>query len=195
MIFQKGGDMDIQLTEAEKKELLGLARRTIELWIKEGRRPPLPALTEGLAAKAGAFVTIRKDGMLRGCIGHIIGTRSIAETVQEMAIAAATEDPRFPRLDESELGDIDIEISILSPIREVKDISEIEVGRDGLIITKGYYRGLLLPQVAVEYGWDREEFLENTCYKAGLPPDAWRDEDAKIEAFSALVFGEKDYMR
>ena len=107
---------------------------------------------------------------------------------KRMARAAALEDPRFSRVTPSELPDIDFEISVLTPVREVKDINEIQVGRDGIIITRGYSKGLLLPQVATDYGWDRETFLAQTCRKAGLPMDAWKQEGTVIEMFSAEVF-------
>lgn len=145
-----------------------------------------------LAVKAGAFVTVHKHGRLRGCIGHIVGDAPLLETIQEMAIAASTGDPRFPPVNNSELGDIDIEVSVLSPIERIKDVSVIEVGTHGIIISNGWNRGLLLPQVATEYGWDRETFLAETCHKAGLSEAAWKDPSTTIEIFSAQVFGEKD---
>ena len=140
----------------------------------------------------GAFVSLHKQGGLRGCIGTFIGLRPLVNTVQEMAISASLNDPRFPPVSEDELKEIDIEISVLSPLREIKDLSEIEVGRHGIYITRGYLSGVLLPQVATEYAWDRDTFLQHTCQKAGLPPDAWKQEGTKIEIFSAQVFGEKD---
>ncbi len=137
-------------------------------------------------------MTLHKRGALRGCIGYIVGVKDIPQTVEEMALASAFRDPRFAPLQQDELGSIDIEISVLSPIETVADVSMIEVGRDGLIVSRGNNRGLLLPQVAAEYRWDRETFLEHTCYKAGLPGDAWKKPGATIEKFSAQVFGEKD---
>jgi len=141
-----------------------------------------------LGEEWGAFVTLNKKGQLRGCIGHIIGDRPLINTVAEMARAAALQDPRFPPVRPSELPDIEFEISVLTPIRTIDDIEEIKVGRDGIIITRGMNRGLLLPQVATEYGWDRTTFLEHTCVKAGLPRNAWKDEGTVIEMFSAEVF-------
>jgi len=108
-----------------------------------------------------------------------------------MAVAAAFDDPRFPPLKAEELKDLELEISVLSPLKKIRDIHEIEVGKHGLYIVRGYHSGLLLPQVAIEYGWDRETFLEETCYKAGLPPDAWRDAQTEIYVFSADYFGEE----
>ena len=128
---------------------------------------------------------------LRGCIGSFTGSGPLVDTVREMAVSASTRDPRFPPLSEAELGEVDLEISVLSPLRPVSDPNEIEVGRHGIFITRGFHSGVLLPQVASEYGWDRETFLEHTCAKAGLPADAWRDADTRIEVFEAQVFGEK----
>ncbi|RTZ91734.1 MAG: AMMECR1 domain-containing protein, partial [Deltaproteobacteria bacterium] len=136
----------------------------------------------------GAFVTLTKNGNLRGCIGLIQPVKPLAESVQEMAIAAAFQDPRFPPLTKGEWPEIDIEISALTPFRKIEDLSEIQVGTHGIYIQKGPYSGLLLPQVATEYGWDREEFLQQTCIKAGLHPMAYKDPDAKIYIFSADIF-------
>ncbi len=128
--------------------------------------------------------------MLQGCIGYITGVKNIPETIKEMAISAAFNDPRFSGLTETEYHEIDIEVSILSPIEEVQDVAAIVLGRDGLIISQGYNRGLLLPQVASEEGWDLDNFLTHTCYKAGLSGDAWKQNETTIEKFSAQVFGE-----
>jgi AmmeMemoRadiSam system protein A len=152
--------------------------------------PPLPKAEGALAEEAGAFVTLHKRGRLRGCIGNMVGQGPLVRTVQEMAVAASTEDPRFPAMSLGELGEIDIEISVLSPMKKITDVNEIEVGRHGIMMTQGYRRGVLLPQVATEQGWGRDEFLENTCYKAGLQGDAWKNPKTTIEIFSAEVFGE-----
>lgn len=183
--------MEQQLTKQEQDILLKLARDTIKLWLTEQRKSPLPEAKGILGEKCGAFVTLYKKGQLRGCIGNIIGHIPLVETVQEMAIASATQDPRFHRVTPEELEEIDIEISVLSPIREIKDVNEIQVGMHGIIMRQGMFQGLLLPQVAVEYGWDRETFLNHTCLKAGLPEGAWKDKATKIEIFSAQVFSEK----
>lgn len=140
----------------------------------------------------GAFVTLHKKGQLRGCIGTFASSDSTLDTLQEMAAAASQRDPRFPALSAAELEDIDLEISLLTPLQELTDIATIEVGRHGLCISRGWQRGVLLPQVATENNWDRETFLQHTCRKAGLPPDAWRQADTRIETFAALVFGEND---
>jgi uncharacterized protein len=138
----------------------------------------------------GAFVCVKKRGNLRGCIGYIQAIKPLAITISEMAEAAAFQDPRFPPLRQDELRDLTFEISILSPLKQITDINEIEVGKHGLYIVKGIHAGLLLPQVATEYGWDSETFLEQTCCKAGLPPNAWHDKTTKIYSFSADVFGD-----
>jgi AmmeMemoRadiSam system protein A len=184
------------MTEFNREQqinLLKLARKTIsdKLGISSGIESP-DFSDEIFNEKSGAFVTIHIKGNLRGCIGYIQGVKPVPETIMEMSISAAFKDPRFTPLTKEEYNDIDIEISLLSPIEEVSDIDEIQVGRDGLIITKGYNRGLLLPQVPLEQGWDRDTFLTHTCYKSGLPGDAWKKEGIKIEKFSAQVFSEKE---
>lgn len=185
----------IELNKDQQIKLLKLARKTIadKLGISEDIQ--LPDFNDDVfKEKCGAFVTIHIKGDLRGCIGYIEGVKSIPETVKDMATASAFSDPRFSSLTPEEYKKIDIEISILSPIEKVNDVSEIEVGRDGVIITKGYNRGLLLPQVPVEHGWDRDTFLSHTCYKAGIPADSWRKPDVLIEKFSAQVFSENELL-
>lgn len=179
------------LANADKKTLLNLARNTIIKYLADGTRVPLPEAKGALGEICGAFVTLHKGGDLRGCIGNMVGYGPLVETIQEMAIAAATEDPRFPRVREDELKDIDIEISVLSPMKKIKDVCEIEVGRHGIIMRRGMNQGVLLPQVATEWNWDRDEFLRHTCQKAGLPTEAWKEPETIIEIFSAEVFGEK----
>ena len=179
------------LKTSEKETLLRIARSTIEHRLKGRPLPPLEDTSSVLRGKRGAFVTLHKRGELRGCIGYIVARKPLRETVREMAEAAAFQDARFPPVTADELEELDVEISVLSPLRKVADAEEIEVGKHGILIKKGYYQGLLLPQVAVEYGWDRTTFLRQTCRKAGLPPDAWKDPDAEIRIFSAEVFGEK----
>jgi hypothetical protein len=151
-------------------------------------RPPRPVAPEGVfARRAGVFVSFHLDGDLRGCIGQPGGDQPLAAVVPECAVAAATGDPRFSAVSPAELARCVIEISVLGPITEVRDPAEIVVGRDGLIAQQGWRRGLLLPQVAVEYGWNVEAFLARTCAKAGLPPDAWT-RGATISRFEAEVF-------
>ena len=178
------------LTDLEKKALLDVVRKTIEARLTGRSLTELHLSSEVLKEKKGAFVTLKKHSHLRGCIGYIEARKPLYETVGEMALAAAFDDPRFPPLKPDELKNITVEISVLSPLKEVKNIDEIEVGINGLYITKGFHSGLLLPQVATEYDWDSLTFLQETCYKAGLQRDAWKDKDAKVYKFSAEVFGE-----
>jgi AmmeMemoRadiSam system protein A len=149
-------------------------------------------VTPALLLPRGAFVTLKLNGGLRGCIGHITGIRSLLETVREVAVASAFEDPRFPPLTRAEWPAVRLEISVLSPLRRITDVQSIQVGIHGVMIRSGQRSGLLLPQVATEQGWDRETFLRHSCYKAGLPGDAWRSPQTQIEIFSALVIHEKD---
>ncbi len=186
---------DTELSVDEQATLLKLARHSIECQIETGEAPKnLSAFTISprLKEDLGAFVTLKIDGRLRGCIGYLTGRGPLYKTVIQNAINAAIRDPRFPEIRAEEIPRLDIEISVLSPVVEVHDPKEIKVGRDGLIISRGFNRGTLLPQVAPEYGWNRTEFLEHTCAKAGLPKDAWKDEKTKIERYAAQVFGEKD---
>ena len=180
------------LTDNEKRSLLSLARRAIEGYLAGGKHIELPDAKGKLGEVCGAFVTLQRRGQLRGCIGNMVGRAPLVETVRDMAIAAATQDPRFPAVGPDELKDIDIEISVLSPMRKVTDVGEIEVGTHGILMRRGINQGVLLPQVATEYGWDRETFLRHTCLKAGLPTEAWKDPETSIEIFSAEVFGEKE---
>jgi AmmeMemoRadiSam system protein A len=184
--------MENHLTQEEKVQLLKLARDTMEKYLSDGGLADLPKMTGYLSEICGAFVTLHKHGELRGCIGNMIGHGPLAETVREMAVAASTQDPRFPKVDVDELAEIDIEISALTPMHRIKDVSEIEVGKHGILMRRGMYQGVLLPQVATEYGWDRDTFLAHTCMKAGLPTSAWSDPETVIEIFSADVFGEKE---
>jgi AmmeMemoRadiSam system protein A len=146
---------------------------------------------KNLLEKRGAFVTLTKNGSLRGCIGYIQPVTPLYKAVSDMAIAASTRDPRFSPVAQGELGDIHIEISVLSPLRLIVDTNEIEIGKHGLFMTRGNNSGLLLPQVATQQGWNREEFLRQTCVKAGLPAQAWKDKGTQIYTFSAQIFSEK----
>ncbi len=181
--------MSGQLTETQRAELLRLAREAIASFLR-GQRSVLPAADDPvLNGKRGAFVTLSIDGELRGCIGYPLPFKPLAETVAQMAVAAASQDHRFASIAEEELGRLHIEISALTLPRTVRSPDEVEVGRHGVIISRGHATGLLLPQVPGEYGWDRETFLRHGCLKAGLPDDAWK-KGAKIEVFEAEVFGE-----
>ncbi|MFC1539530.1 AmmeMemoRadiSam system protein B [Candidatus Latescibacterota bacterium] len=185
---EKKVGVDLGLSEEEKGVLRTVVKTTLENVVNGGSIPAFDNFSGKLGEEWGAFVTLNKKGQLRGCIGHIVGDKPLISTVAEMTMAAALQDPRFPKVSPAELKDIDFEISVLTPIRRIKDIEEIVVGRDGIIITQKWNRGLLLPQVATDYGWDRITFLEHTCNKAGLPKDAWKDKDTIIEIFSAEVF-------
>jgi AmmeMemoRadiSam system protein A len=174
----------------ERQWLLGLARSAIKAQLRCDHLPDEPPLPGPLNEIRGAFVTLTRDGALRGCIGHVVGTEPLWLSVRSNAINAAFRDPRFSPLTEEELASIKIEISALSPLWPVSRPGEIVIGRDGLVIERGIHRGLLLPQVAERYGWSPEEFLDQTCRKAGMEPGCWRKEDAELSAFSAEVFGE-----
>ena len=181
------------LPENVCKECLFLSRRTLHAYIRNQKMlPPYIPEHEELREYRGAFVTLKRSGQLRGCIGYVEGIKPLWQTIEDCTIAAASQDPRFPPVRPDELPEIEIEISVLSPMKQISSIDEIEVGQHGLIITKGPFRGLLLPQVATEYGWDKIRFLQHTCIKAGLPPDAWK-EGAQIEVFTADVFSESEY--
>ena len=178
------------LNKDERADLLRLARRSIAARL-EGVGNPAEGAGNGPGDRvlAGAFVSLHLHGDLRGCIGYPWGDRVLREVVAQCAAQAATEDPRFPPLSPDELTEVGIEISVLGGIEVIKDVSEIVVGRHGLIAEQGYRRGLLLPQVASERQWDRETFLAHTCMKAGLDPDAWKH-GARLFRFEAEVFGE-----
>jgi uncharacterized protein len=178
----------LPIDEANQQLLIRLAHEAIRAAV-EGRRLPVPSLSvPPLLEPAGAFVTLKKRGGLRGCIGHVRAEKPLYRVVFECAISAAFHDSRFEPVTEPELPGLHIEISVLSPLFPIVP-SEIEVGRHGLMVSMGFRRGLLLPQVAVEWNWDRMRFLEETCLKAGLPPDAWR-RGASIEAFTAQIFAD-----
>lgn len=181
------------LTKEQKKKLINIARQTIQLYVKEKKVFQVKEPDLRLNEVEGAFVTIHKHGQLRGCIGNIIGRGPLIETVRNMAIAAATEDPRFTPVKEKELSDLEIEVSVLSQPKAGR-ADEIEMGKHGVIISQGFRSGVFLPQVATETGWSKEEFLSELCsQKAGLPSNCWKDPQTKIEIFTADVFAEKDF--
>lgn len=179
------------LTESQRKQLLTVARNSIEA-VLSGSRPELRRddFDAELQRPAGAFVTLTEHDDLRGCIGSIEPVAPLYLAVSQSAVSAAFRDPRFRPVAAAEMPKIHIEISVMGPIEKVKSVEEIIPGTHGLIITRGRNAGLLLPQVATEYGWDRETFLQQTCQKAGLPRNAWREPDTTIEKFAAEVFGE-----
>jgi AmmeMemoRadiSam system protein A len=175
--------------ETQRTILLRIAREAIEVALKI--REELDLLEEGFLAQEGsAFVTITINDELRGCIGTTDAREPLGEAIKHCAVSAAFRDPRFPPLTKEEYPLIHLEISVLSPFKKVESPDEVIAGTHGVMITRGYYRGLLLPQVATEYGWDRDTFLSYTCRKAGLPPDAWKDPGTTIEIFTAEVFSE-----
>lgn len=182
--------MDKELTPKERKILLETARKAIQNFVRTGTQEPVPREEKSLNRRNGCFVTIKKAGQLRGCIGNFQSQRPLFKEVAEMAVASATKDPRFYPMKIEDLDDFSLEISVLSPLKKIENFEEIEVGRHGIYLEKGFYRGVLLPQVAVEHAWDRVTFLKQTCIKAGLPTNAWQDEDAEIYIFSAEIFSE-----
>lgn len=184
--------METALSDKEKTILLTIARKAIELYVSNGQNYVEPREEKSLNMRNGCFVTIKQQGKLRGCIGNFQSELPLFKNVAEIARASASKDPRFYPMREEDLKDFSLEISVLSPLKKTDSIEEIEVGSHGIYLEKGYYRGVLLPQVATEHGWNRETFLKQTCIKAGLPTDAWKSEDAEIYIFSAQVFGEAD---
>ena len=186
--FGKEKSMDI--SAADQELLFRVARESIKAHLK-GEMSVLPEVTSPiLATPSGVFVTLHRHGKLRGCIGYLEACKPLLASVQEMAVAAAFGDPRFPPLREDELADLDIEISVLSPMHQIKNTDEIQVGKHGIYLERGPNRGLLLPQVATEYGWDRLTFLRQTCTKACLPQNAWEDPATRISIFSAKILHE-----
>jgi len=181
-----------ELTHPEKQILLDIARQAIIHGVRTGEEFVEPREEKALNQRNGCFVTIKQDGQLRGCIGNFQPEVPLFREVAQMALASATKDPRFYPLKEPDLENFTLEISVLSPLHKIEEIDEIEVGKHGIYIEKGFYRGVLLPQVAIEHGWDRTTFLKQTCIKAGLPTNAWEAEDAEIYVFSAQIFGEGD---
>jgi len=177
------------LTTEEQKELLRIARETIVAHVTGISIPVVAHAPRGLKHKHGCFVTIKQRGQLRGCIGNFVSDKQLYQLVQEMAISAATRDPRFYPMKPGDLDNFELEISVLSALKKIASVDNIVVGKHGIYIVKNHSRGVLLPQVATEYGWDRDTFLRHTCIKAGLPEDAWQ-KDCEIYTFTALVFGE-----
>jgi AmmeMemoRadiSam system protein A len=183
--------MDTPLKNTEKAALLDIARRAIVSYVRSRKIHIEPREEKALNVRRGCFVTITRDGQLRGCIGNFQSEWPLFREVAEMAVASAAKDPRFYPMGEEDLDDFSIEISVLSPLKKIEAPEEIQVGTHGIYLEKGYYRGVLLPQVATEHGWDRTTFLQQTCIKAGLPADAWQDEDIEIYVFGAEVFNDK----
>lgn len=183
-------DFRFELSDEEKNYLRSLVAASIDSALRPGESPAGPdePPTDKLREHLGAFVTLKLGGSLRGCIGNIVGTGELYRTVWNMARSAAFQDPRFPPLTEGEFGAVEYEISVLGPIGPCPDPARVEVGRHGLIMRRGGRSGLLLPQVPVEWNWNRETFLAQTCVKAGLPRNAWKEPDTEILWFEAVVF-------
>ncbi len=183
------------LTLAEKKELMAIARQVVESVVKTGSVPEVKVSSAKLKEPGAAFVTLNKHGQLRGCIGHIIAQEPLYLCIRDVAKSAALEDPRFSPVSPAELPELEYEISILTSPEPVADLTTVKVGRDGLIMEDGFHRGVLLPQVPVEYSWSRDEFLSQTCHKAGMPLDCWKGGAVKVSRFQALVFEEAEVLK
>ncbi|OGC08997.1 hypothetical protein A2V82_02500 [candidate division KSB1 bacterium RBG_16_48_16] len=186
------GEIENQLSREEQIDLLRIARVTIRQAV-QGKKPFAYERENKLyRQKRGAFVSLHIQSELRGCIGYVAPIKPLLETIIEMAEAAALRDPRFNPVSRKEVEKLEIEISVLSPLTLISDTDDIIVGRHGLMIEKGHNSGLLLPQVATTYNWNRETFLDHTCLKAGLAKFAWREKDTRIHIFTAQIFSEAD---
>jgi len=189
---------DTQLSDSDGVVLVKTARKAVTEFLSNGNRMKLESeFEEKFSFNSGVFVTLNNPDGLRGCIGFPMPEKKLSHAIVEGAIAAATEDPRFPSVKTNELNDIVFEVTVLTPPVEI-DVSDpmeylkkIKVGRDGLIIRHSFSSGLLLPQVPVEYGWNVEEFLQHICEKAGLSKDTWKNESVKIEKFEGIIFKEE----
>lgn len=178
------------LSEKNASILLNIARDTITNLVNKQDYQPPPREEKNLNERSGCFVTIKQDGQLRGCIGNFQSELPLFQEVAQMAVASASKDPRFHPLEKPELDNFSLEISVLSPLEKIDDIELIEVGTHGIYLEKNFSRGVLLPQVATDYDWDRITFLQQTCQKAGLQTDAWKDADTDIYIFSAQIIKE-----
>jgi AmmeMemoRadiSam system protein A len=182
-----------ELSDADGAVLIATAREAIASRL-DGRAPRWPAARPALAELRGAFVTLRSGrgagSSLRGCIGRMSAKEALVRTVRDMAVAAAFEDPRFPPLEKAEYPGISVEVTVLSPMRLIGNVAEIEVGVHGVLMSKGGHSAVFLPQVAGEQGWNRDELLDNLCYKAGLTPAAWHSSDTRFQVFEGKIFGE-----
>jgi AmmeMemoRadiSam system protein A len=178
------------LTQTERAALLGIARAALLAHL-EGKAVPQPEAQGALAEVRGAFVTLYAGEELRGCVGTFQPTESLARTVARMAVAAASDDPRFPPVEGAEVPRLAISVSALGPRQPLREPLSVRVGTDGLLVRRGWHRGALLPKVAIEHGWGAEEFLKHVCLKAGLPARAWREPGTELEVFQAEEFGEE----
>jgi len=180
------------LDNKRKEKLLKLARKSITHYLKTGKHLNVTESDPELTKDMGVFVTLRKGGELRGCIGNLIATGPLYAAVRDMAVEAATGDPRFQAVGLDEMDNIDIEISALSPMEKIKDYKKIEVGKHGVLVKSGFSSGVYLPQVATEAGWSLEEFMDSLCgQKASMDKDAWKKGTCEMHIFTAEVFGEK----
>jgi AmmeMemoRadiSam system protein B/AmmeMemoRadiSam system protein A len=190
---QTGKGEKEMLNPVQRKRLLEIARNSIKTYLATGNKLKLSEDDAGLLKQMGAFVTLNRHGQLRGCIGSLIGRQPLYLTVRDMAIESAVGDPRFPKLEEAELDEVEIEISVLSPMEKVDNPEKIKLGTHGVLVKRGFNSGVFLPQVATETGWSKEEFLSNLCsHKAGLNPDAWKESSTELYIFTAEVFSEKE---
>jgi AmmeMemoRadiSam system protein A len=180
----------MKLTDEEKQALLQIARTSIQSAVEGLFLPAIENVDETLRQPRGVFVTLRVSEELRGCIGYVEPLFPLAQATQDVAVKAAMEDPRFLPVSITELERVSIEISVLSPLEILHDIENIEIGKHGLVLSAGYRRGLLLPQVATEYNWDRKQFLSHTAMKAGLSPDAWTRREVQLFTFTVEKFDE-----
>ena len=178
------------LSKTEAAELLKIARHAITQQIMGGTYNLEPRKEKTLNIHSGCFVTIKQNGHLRGCIGNFQSQQPLFKEIATMAVAAASQDPRFPPMNRNELDNFNLEITILSPLEKIDNTDQIEVGTHGIYIIKGFNRGVLLPQVATEYGWDKKTFLQQTCAKAGLPENSWQHPDVEIYIFSGQIIHE-----
>lgn len=192
IVFWQDKDEEDLLTKTEGKKLIELSRQTLTGYILKGEIPKVYFKEVKLNEKRGVFVTLRKKGILRGCIGYIEPRETLVEAVKKMTIASATEDPRFPPVAErKELNDIKIEISVLSKLKRAESIDDIVLGKHGVIVKRGFNSGVFLPQVALETGWSKEEFLNHLVEdKAGLPKNSWKDKETEIYIFTVQIFEE-----
>lgn len=189
---------DYNLSEDDGHTLVKTARKVVTEYLKNNTKLKLEnKFKNNFSFKSGVFVTLNNNLGLRGCIGYLLPDKLLFNALEDAAIAAATEDPRFPPVKYDELDSITFEVTILTPPKKIivsnpkEYLSQIKVGRDGLIVKNGFYSGLLLPQVPIEYGWNEEEFLEHTCQKAGLPKNYWKNSDTEIQKFEGIVFKEE----
>jgi hypothetical protein len=180
-----------QLSADQGRRLLQLARRAVVASVRGRPLSDAVPATEDLPARGGVFVTLTRAGRLRGCLGRVDPEGPLVQTLREIAAAVPHDDYRFAPVDPAELAELRIEVSVLTPAEPITGPDQVRPGRDGLMIQLGPHRGLLLPQVAAEHGWDAQTFLQQTCIKAGLAPDAWREPDARIERFQAQIFSEE----